>query len=113
MEEQKDVSRLSISRVLNPVKNLIFGDNNENPNFTNRLSELELNWSESLDQLDVLLDTDIAGLVTLSQDIDGTSRLNKKYKTYTLPVEEILPDHTQRILKNRHWEKLSQVYHNL
>ena len=99
--------------MLTPVKNLIFGDSNENPNFTSRLSELELNWAETLDQLDVLLDTDVTGLVTLCQDLDGTSKLNKKYKTYTLPVSEVLPDHTQRILMNRNWERLAQVYHNL
>ena len=34
---------------LKSAKNLIFGDGIENPNFTNRLIELELNWTETLD----------------------------------------------------------------
>ena len=63
---------------LKSAKNLIFGDGIENPNFTNRLIELELNWTETLDQLDLLLDTTIPGLVTLCQDLNGTSKLNRK-----------------------------------
>ena len=92
---------------------MIFGENQENPNLTRRLFELELNWTESLDQLDLLLDTQIPGLVTLCQDLNGASKLNKKYKMYELPIKDILPKHTQRVLQMREYSRLPQIYHNL
>lgn len=58
----------------------------EDPNFTNSLTELQLNWSESLDQLDCLLDLSIPGLVSLSIDADGGSSSRQRYKMYTLPI---------------------------
>ena len=68
------------------AKNFIFGGGNEDPNFSNRLIDLQLNWSESLDNLDQLLAIHIPGLVSLSLDADNSSKLNHKYKMYTMPI---------------------------
>ena len=86
----------------------------EDPNFTNSLIELQLNWSESLDQLDCLLDLSIPGLVSLSIDADGSSSSRQRYKMYTLPIQSVLPAHTVRIFQsNLQGARLSQIYHNL
>ena len=92
-----------------------FGNSShDDPNVTHSLIELQLNWSESLDQLDCLLDLTIPGLVSLSIDAESSSSRRQKYKMYTLPVEDILPEHTVRIIQSQlPSTRLSEIYHNL
>ena len=92
----------------------------QDANYSKNLQELQLNWSETMDSLDQLLDFEIPSFASLALDTAGDNRASKqensassKLKFHTLHITEILPDHTVHQIATRKLEQLSPIYHDL
>ena len=70
-------------------------------NFSHDLLELKLNWAESMDKLDYLLDFDVISLASLAMSQqERTQKVESKTRFHTLAIEDILPDHSVRYIAN-------------
>ena len=70
-----------------------------NMNFSKNLLELQMNWSETMFKLDNLLDLELPSFISLAHNNQQDEK--KKAKFYTVPVDEILPEHAIKAIVNQ------------
>ena len=51
-----------------------------------------MNWSETMFKLDNLLDLELPSFISIAHDNQQDEK--KKTRFYTVPIDEILPEHT-------------------
>ena len=70
-----------------------------------------MNWSETMFKLDNLLDLELPSFISLAHNNQQGEK--RKAKFYTLPIDEILPEHAINAIVNKQFKDLSFIYHNL